>query len=136
MVSHVRGRIRVRDKVFRGPHECALTASARAVAGVMDVVRNPVSGSLLISYEPDATDLAALLDVLGRVGDAAKRPKARRGPSRTVRKLVKVGLAATFGVGIGAAIAGATKVHVAFSLAFTGLLAVHMLQNKKTLLDL
>jgi hypothetical protein len=57
-VHHIPGRIRVRAEALKGNSACATSIAAwlGSVSGVERVQVNPLTGSVLIYYRPEATD--------------------------------------------------------------------------------
>jgi hypothetical protein len=83
-IHHVPGRLRIRLVSLRGKPEAAASAcdNAIAIGGVLRATANHVTGSLLIHYDREQLDLAALWRAL-----AARRvvqgpvPRIRGGPA-------------------------------------------------------
>lgn len=71
LVSHFPGRLRVRAETFRALPEVAdeVVASISAEPGVRDVQSSPVTGSLLVLYEPRELQLPRLVQLLVRAGE-------------------------------------------------------------------
>lgn len=128
LASHIPGRLRVRDRALRGAASERLAVAVGGLPGVREAVANPVAGSLLVSYDPAALDLAALLAALG---PAARAGAEERMPALPARKLIHAGMVATFGLSVAAALAGATRAHVVLGLAFGGLVVVHVINNRR-----
>jgi len=71
LVSHFPGRLRVRAETFRVLPEVAseVVASLSAEPGVREVQSSPVTGSLLVIYEPRELQLPRLVQLLVRAGE-------------------------------------------------------------------
>ncbi len=70
LVSHFPGRLRVRAETFRAVPEAAAEVAARIAEepGVLEVTTAPITGSLLVLYEPRRLQLPHLVQVLVRAG--------------------------------------------------------------------
>lgn len=128
LVSHVPGRLRVRERALRGEASERLAGAIRGLPGVREACACPLTGSVLVCYEPGATDLGGLLAALGpAAGEGAPAPRSWT----SARSLTKAGLAGTFGLCLGAALVGARRVHVLSGVAFSALALLHVLQNRR-----
>jgi hypothetical protein len=70
LVSHFPGRLRVRAETFRTLPEVGDEVAARVKEepGVLEVKASPLTGSLLVLYEPRELQLPRLVQVLVRAG--------------------------------------------------------------------
>jgi hypothetical protein len=70
LVSHFPGRLRVRAETFRVLPEVGEEVAQRLLEeeGVSQVKASPVTGSLVVSYDPRALQLPRLIQILIRVG--------------------------------------------------------------------
>jgi hypothetical protein len=70
LVSHFPGRLRVRAETFRALPEVAeeVAERLREQGGVSDVRTSPVTGSLVVTYDPHALQLPRLIQILIRTG--------------------------------------------------------------------
>lgn len=73
LVSHFPGRLRVRAEMFRVMPEVAdeVVARLREEAAVTGVEASPVTGSLLVLYNPGALQLPRLVQLIVRTGRLA-----------------------------------------------------------------
>jgi hypothetical protein len=71
LVSHFPGRLRVRAETFRVLPEVAdsVVTSISEEPGVQEVTASPVTGSLLVVYEPRELQLPRLVQLLVRAGE-------------------------------------------------------------------
>lgn len=77
ILHHVPGRLRVRVGALKGdrPGLDALAAAMRARHGVTGAEPNPVTGSLLLIYDPASSSAVLLLLALAEMGyDGARSP--------------------------------------------------------------
>ena len=70
------GRLRVKVAAIKKAPDAAAAAerALRQERGVIDAIANPVTGSILIHYDPDRTCPHTLLAYLARLGLAATTP--------------------------------------------------------------
>jgi len=147
VASHCPGRLRLRDRAWRGaPTLAAIAQAANSADGVLDVVVSDRVGSVLIHYDPDRLAPAALearlAPLLGPAvpeGGAAARPAAA--PARAfawptvspaANRASKIAMTASMALSL-AALGVGKRLHAAaggLSLAF---LAVHLLHHRRKL---
>jgi len=156
--SFVDGRIRLRHPALCSPDNAALLLEMiNAVDGVRSTTLNPVTGSLLLEYDPSVLDLQTLLDMAAPletfVGSHVKQnssldmqPKesqnGRKSPAgscsrgflqRGKRRPLNLGMLFTLGTSMAFALAGRMTGHVAWGLAFLALGSVHIGIHRKSL---
>lgn len=98
-VHHIPGRIRVRAEALKRNSACAASIAAwlASVSGVEQVQVNPLTGSVLIYYRPEATDGDALiaqcrdrLAVPGRQSCGVRNGNRAGVPKHVQRAVVKI----------------------------------------------
>jgi Heavy metal associated domain 2 len=97
LVSHFAGRLRVRAETFRALPEvgAAVAEDLRAVDGVVDASASPVTGSLLVRYEPRRVELPRLVAFIVRAGglhglslDVPERWEDKPSPGQAIRRVL------------------------------------------------
>ncbi len=97
LVSHFPGRLRVRSQTFRMLTEVAdaVAQRVREEPGVSRVDNSPLTGSMLITYEPATIQLSRIVDLLVRVGglhglemDAGVDASGVPRPGKRIRELL------------------------------------------------
>jgi hypothetical protein len=135
------GRIRFRDEALMVAEVAyAIRDSLLEVKGVVQVEVNKRIGSILVLYDRSKTSgeniLKRIAESLGvdveRVKDRA-RSAQKALTSAKGRRYVKRGMMASMAGALGV-VAFSEKWHVAAGAVFVPLLALHMYQNKKTLM--
>lgn len=158
IVSHFPGRLRVRAETFRVMPEVATEVAERVAAepGVTSAAASPVTGSLLVTYDPRALQLPRLIHMLVRTGglygievDAANDWENRDDGTRvreafakvndvvraaTTGKIdMKVALPGTLaGTGIAMLLAGRRRVPEWYDLIFWAFVTFHNLNPRKS----
>jgi Heavy metal associated domain 2 len=77
LVHHVPGRLRFRSAALRGDARTREVAHARLsrIKGVTSVAANPITGSLLVEYDPATLAPASVIEALANQGYAAPAEK-------------------------------------------------------------
>jgi hypothetical protein len=95
LAHHHPGRIRVRAETLLDEAGFSRMAPVRESAGVLRVSHAPVTGSVVVEYDPNVTDSTALLDRLCELGgfegvvDEAEDRGSRREPEQVVIRIAK-----------------------------------------------
>ncbi len=136
-VSVTPGRIRLRNKALKA-EELAYTLRDQLleVRGVVQVQINKRIGSILILFDKAKTNAEKILcDLAGVLGIDREKIKKTINTitGKKARQYVKQGMLVTLGIGLGAALFS-EKWHIAFGLVFTKLVALHLYQNRRTLM--
>lgn len=142
LASRLPGRLRVRHPAMKDPAVCRRLADEIAGwDGVVSSEGNPVTGGLLLIYDPA---LAVPADMEARVSalvsrecgvmDAAGRPSAGVSPSfgRTLRQLnrpAKIGMLGSLALSL-AALPVNRRLHAAAGVFYLGLLSLHLARHR------
>lgn len=75
-IHHVPGRLRVRTGAVKGSEEKAASVKAllQSASGVCSVAANPITGSVTIHYDQQATDHLRLMELLNERGYFVGQP--------------------------------------------------------------
>ena len=140
-VREVHRRFRLRNPLLKDKETAKkLAKNIVAVQGVSHVKVNTRVGSLLVLFYPARTTAENILDqvsektgINSRKWLTTKQHRPLFQQKRTIRKYVKMGLAASFGGTIGT-LAVSGKTHALAGSVFLCFLAVHSYQHRRTLL--
>ncbi len=140
-VKEVPRRFRLRNPLLKDKETAKkLAKNIVAVQGVSHVKVNARVGSLLVLFYPARTTAENILDqvsektgINSRKWLTTKQHRPLFQQKRTIRKYVKMGLAASFGGTIGT-LAVSGKTHALAGSVFLCFLAVHSYQHRRTLL--
>ncbi|CAO3432934.1 hypothetical protein [Azospirillum doebereinerae] len=144
IVSHLPGRLRVRDSALRqASRNELLQATLRGWDGVLSVTGNPATGGVLIHYDPARlpsaeieTRVGATLrpPVSGGVNERAEDAKPLPAPTVwRMNRAAKIGMLGSLS-GTLLALAVGKRLHAAFGVAHLAFLAVHLTTHRKKLL--
>lgn len=145
------GRVRVRDHAWRDAATLeTLAGRVRAIRGVTSTRGNPLTGSLLVLFDPAQAEAATVLRALGvpspspaagAQAPATKKPAAARRRARHPRPLrmrvnqaAKIGMLGSLGVSLALAASGRKHGHVAAGGVFLACLGTHLTVYRKQLL--
>lgn len=154
IASAVPGRVRVRHPLLRRAGRVhAVAARLEAIPGVRVAAVDPVVGSLLALYDPDACDpgdaerriaaaAVAVLDPGPGPEDAPEpgagpgvEPSGRgRGIKRRINRAAKIGMMGSMALSLGALGVG-KRLHAGAGAVFVALMLTHMAVHRKRLLD-
>lgn len=149
--SSVPGRLRIRCEDLRAP-ECLrdLEGWIAGLPGVDATRANPVSGSLVVEYDPQLLSRTELEERVRAhfeepsIGDFAQDSavdaedeepvlRVRRFNERKVNQVAKIAGMATLGVSMVAAAAGRKRLHIVTGGMFLGCLAAHLVVHRRRL---
>lgn len=82
IVSAVRGRLRARLSHWQGKGAQSIQSQLRATEGVRSVQANPLTGNVLIRYDPSETDEDTILDALDDLSRHISAIEAKAEPDR------------------------------------------------------
>ena len=79
LVHHIRGRLRFRSAALKGAPRAGEIARARLsrIKGVTAVAANPITGSLLVEYDPATLAPTRVIDALSKHGYVAAAEEQR-----------------------------------------------------------
>ena len=126
VLSLVPGRVRLHLPGWAGDGRHRLEAELRRARGVRSVQANPLTGNVLIHFDPQATTPEALLGVAARLrnGWPARGEGGRRGGRR--RDLLRAGLRGLLGHALVDTLIYTVTFTQPFGLPLAGLGALHL----------
>ncbi len=132
------GRLRFRNPLLRdGDFGIKMVDHLKSVHGVLEVKLNPYVGSLLVVFDRAKTHGTEIIDRISEKTGVDCRRWLKKGSrffnNRRARQLVKLGMIAGAGGTLGA-LSVSKKMHIAAGTFFMGAVALHVIQNRKTLL--
>jgi cation transport ATPase len=137
LVNAVNGRLRVRAPILRTRRIGeSIESEVQAIPGVTEVRLNPAASSLVVHYDPSATELEALEERIEQLCTQVqiRVQKRRRDLSRNLNLASKVGMVGTLAGTVGFAYLGSKKNHERMAWGFASFVAFHILRNRNTLL--
>ena len=141
VTSSIQGRMRIRHPALRNERNALLLGNLlQSGSGILDIISNVRTGSLLIEYDPKATQAGELLTTfnnwLARVGQTAPPPaKAPLFASdrRAAIRCLNRGMLATLTLSVLMSMVGRTRAHVISGGLFVAGALAHTWLNRKTL---
>ena len=138
ITSFIDGRVRIRRDELKDPDIMDLVMGlVKARDGIIDLVPNPRTGSLLITYDPEIISretLAQAAETLekqfgGKTGAASRSGKRRKKLSPLAETGILAGLyGLTFVTGM-----VSKRAHIASALLFTALTTAHVYNRRRCL---
>jgi hypothetical protein len=143
------GRVRIRDTRFEKAGWAGnLLETLRKAKGILDVNVNEISGSILICYDPNTTNLDEIKGLIpsslyaeeesrhndgdGKVVDLAIWKKKNAGRI-TAGRLTKGGMLSSLAVSLLFGLMGRKDLHILTGLVFLGFLQLHLVKHGKRL---
>ena len=139
IASFVDGRVRIRREELKNPDTMNLVIDMiRAQDGILELVPNTRTGSLLILYDPEKISRAALMEAAETLEKQFGPIRGEAAPKKRVCGKMLTPLAET---GLLSGIYGLTllscfasrRLHVLCGLAFTGLAVMHVYTRRRML---
>jgi len=147
VTSSIEGRMRIRHPALRNERDILLLGNLlQSGSGILDIISNRRTGSLLIEYDSKATQAGELLIVFNRWLSRIHQSKAsmpartsffKNSPFMTNRRAaircLNRGMLATLTFSIIMSMVGRTRAHIVSGALFTAEALMHTWLNRKTL---
>lgn len=137
IASFFDGRVRIRRDELKDPAAMELIMGfIRSRDGILDLVPNPRTGSLLISYDPEIIPREELFEAAAMLEEQVGSKKSKKSSNRTKRNVSPFSplaetilLAGLYGLTVLTGFAN-KRVHIAGAALFTGLAALHVYSRR------
>lgn len=145
IASSLPGRMRLRHQAWRQvPELQELATAAGRWPGILGVDANPLTGSLLLHYDPDRlpqAELEAAIATMAREhlpeppAGGRREPRRGRGTPRVrANRVAKRGMVITLAASLALAAARSKRWHIYTGNAFLAFLAIHLYVYRRHLL--
>lgn len=138
IASFIDGRVRIRHGALKDPATMDMVMRlVKARDGILDLVPNPGTGSLLVTYDPEKISRETLIRAAEILEQQLGPASGKRSPGRRkggkLSPLAETGiLAGLYGLTVASGLVS-KRVHVLSALLFTALTGTHVYNRKNRL---